>query len=261
MSQAQSDRQTLEAKPSKMATSLPISLLQLLQPGLEGEWKVTDQTQRSFVLSFIVKQGQESFHYTINPCLTKADVDKECAEFTYEWKNDSCNQHSSTAMDCSPLTPTTSEPTTFSPCTSLPRPSSLPQGQAALDSENWAHGNDLCQTPLLPVNTGLDFAHNQMAVQTPVRPLHSPPTSSPGFMNMYNQDTVSPATEWPLGNSMFDMVYDNSALITPALDSTAMTPSSTGMSWDPNSSLDGDVSKAEIEGDTILPWDMMWQEQ
>jgi hypothetical protein len=87
MSQAQSARQTLEAKPSKMATSLPISLLQLLQPGLEGEWKVTDQTQRSFVLSFIVKQGHESFHYTINPCLTKADVEKECAEFTYEWKN------------------------------------------------------------------------------------------------------------------------------------------------------------------------------
>lgn len=70
-----------------MATSLPVSLLRLLEPGPEGEWRVTEQTQRSFVLSFMMKQGTEALHYNMNPCLTKADVDKHCEEFIYKFQD------------------------------------------------------------------------------------------------------------------------------------------------------------------------------
>lgn len=48
---------------------------------------VTEQTQRSFVLSFIMKHESEALHYNMSPCLTKADVEKQCGGFIYEWKN------------------------------------------------------------------------------------------------------------------------------------------------------------------------------
>ena len=85
MPQSQSNGPHSEAGPSKLATSLPRSLLNLLEPGVDGEWKITGQSQKSFMLSFIMKQGSEALHYTISPCLTKAEVEKECADFIYEY--------------------------------------------------------------------------------------------------------------------------------------------------------------------------------
>ncbi|KAK0390721.1 hypothetical protein NLU13_0224 [Sarocladium strictum] len=259
MSQSQSSNQTLEAKPSKVATSLPVSLLRLLEPATEGEWMVTEQTQRSFVLSFIMKHESEALHYNMSPCLTKADVEKQCGGFIYEWKNPSPSRRSGTLPACPSFNHFDMDEATVAPCTPLSTSVSQSGGHVPLSSESWVQSRE-SRAQHFTEHPFIVQQSNQMGMSFPVGHGQSPSTSNPSFMNLHGHDTAIQSADWTFSNSALSMGFETASMLASSMDSSIMTPSSIGPAWDPMADFDHDAVTPDTQIEPQVEWDVMWNE-
>jgi hypothetical protein len=79
-------------------------------------------------------------------------------------------------------------------------------------------------------------------------------------MNLPGLNSVSPVEDWSFHSNMLNLGYDTVPMMASGIDSSVMTPSSIGATWDPMSEFDHDSVKPEGNSEPSMEWDVMRNE-
>lgn len=76
-----------KATSSESVPALPtISALHHLEPRPGGQWAVTEQSNDSYSLAYLMDDGHNSICYTIHPCTTEEEIRNRCGSLIYDGK-------------------------------------------------------------------------------------------------------------------------------------------------------------------------------